>query len=453
MAGRVALIDRTPSAAELTRLAGELDTIVGLVVWAPDWDENAAAGALAAHGFEHGVVTVAPGEGALCVLGRDDAAAEQIDAALSAPQRPFRVLAMLPTFNESDIISPVLGALISGGVDVYMYDHRSTDDTVARARPWIGRGLVHIESFPDEAGYPARNRDEMVWRDILRRAQDISRMFIADWYMFTNADEFRESPWPQSTLADGLREVDELGYNAVNFELYNFRPTDNRFRPGDDPRAVLLCYEDAGVHDLLQIKAWKRQPCDVDLVSNAGHDVLFDGKRVFPLSFILRHYPIRSAEHGRRKVQNERKDRFAAEERAVGMHIQYDAYGPDCDYLHDPATLSVWDGNTIRAGQLAQATRDLLLVSSLTGRDATLGDFTARALTERLQRRGLPADVTLGEAVKRIEHLSSGRDDPSSNEVNVVADEFAAAVQAQARLRGNLRDAAVIGDIRAKLRS
>jgi Glycosyl transferase family 2 len=342
-------------------LLAALPRIEALVLWLPDATIDEAVALL--EGAEHGSIDriEGPEPGTLAVLAADEARAEAHAQALQAPERPFRALAVMPAFNEADVVFHAIGALVSEGVDVYLLDHESTDGTAEAAEPWLGRGLVRIERFPEEAGYPERNRTEMVWRDILRRVGEVTGEVPADWYLFVNADEFREAPWPNVTLADGLREVDDLGFNAVNFELLNFRPTpQDAFVDGADVREHLRHYEAPGHYDVLQIKAWKAQPQVVDLVHHGGHDVLFAGKRVFPVPFLLRHYPIRSAEHGRRKVLAERLARFAAEERAGGWHIQYDHYADGADYLHDRATLVEYDPDRVRAALLARSVRELL---------------------------------------------------------------------------------------------
>jgi hypothetical protein len=357
--GAVVLADGDPSA----ELLAALPRVEALVLWLPDATAEQAIGQLEPHGVEHGSIdrVELPEPGVLAVLTSDEAAADAHAQALRAPERPFRALAIMPAFNEADVIFHAIGALVSEGVDVYLIDHESTDGTVEAAKPWLGRGLVRIERFPEEAGYAERNRTEMVWRDILRRVGEVSGEVPADWYLFVNADEFREAPWPGVTLADALREVDELGFNAVNFELLNFRPTpQDAFVPGADVREHLRHYEPPGPYDVLQIKAWKAQPAVVDLVHHGGHDLLFEGKRVFPVPFLLRHYPIRSAEHGRRKVLAERMERFAAEERAGGWHVQYDHYGDGSDYLHGRETLTEYEGDRVRAELLGRSVREVL---------------------------------------------------------------------------------------------
>ena len=66
------------------------------------------------------------------------------------PRSDFRVVAFVPTYNESDIIAHTLEDLTEQGVDVYVVDNWSTDDTVARAQAFTGRGLIGVERFPPD---------------------------------------------------------------------------------------------------------------------------------------------------------------------------------------------------------------------------------------------------------------------------------------------------------------
>jgi hypothetical protein len=455
-AGAVLLIDAEPSDPLLAQLAQALPRVEALVLWVPGWDVETAAAALGRHGFEHGSVNGVdlPAPGVLAVLTDSEARADLHTAALAAAERDFRALAVMPAYNEGDVIGPAIGALIAEGVDVYLLHHRSTDDTVAAASPWLGRGLVRIERFPDESGpgFDERNGDVMVWRDILRRVEQVTGEVPADWYLFVNADEFRESPWPGVTLADGLREADELGFSAVNFELVNFRPTpQDTFVPGADVRAALRFYEQPGPYDLLQVKAWKGQPTGpVNLNHHGGHDVLFEGKRVFPVPFVLRHYPIRSAAHGRRKVLAERLGRFAEEERAGGWHVQYDHYADDADYLHDRAELTPWNGDAFRAGILARAARQLLLLAAVAGRDVAADEVTVEGLGGWLQRRGHgPAGTHDLQHLQQ--HMLASR--PGGPDLEAAAGDLAQVVEAQARIRGEMQAVARLGEAREARRA
>ena len=266
------------------------------------------------------------------------------------------VVALLAAYNEADVIGQVVGDLIAQGVQVYLIDHASTDDTVARASPWLGRGLLRIERFPDESGGSAEDRTRYAWESLLLRKAALAAELEADWFLHTDADELRESPWPGTTLSQAIAAVDALGYDAIDFEVFNFCPTDDRFRPGDELRAAFPYYEPAAQFDRLQIKAWKKQRGPVDLATSGGHEVCFAGRRVFPLRFVLRHYPIRSQAHGERKVFTERRPRFVAGERQRGWHVQYDAVEPGHHFVRGPDELTRWDDLAVRL-QLAVRNR------------------------------------------------------------------------------------------------
>ena len=78
----------------------------------------------------------------------------------------------------------------------------------------------------------------------------------------------------------------------------------DRFEPGGDIREAFPYYSEQAPYDRVQIRCWKKAP-DVDLASSGGHEARFEGRRVFPLRFILRHYPIRGQAHGEPESESE----------------------------------------------------------------------------------------------------------------------------------------------------
>ena len=450
----VLLADEPPTAEQLATYAHALPGLGALVMWCAGWDADQASASLGEHGFEHGSVDILGGDtpGALCVLAGSEARAQELIAELPKAQSSFRVLAILPAYNEADVIFHSVGALISEGVDVYLLDHRSTDGTVEAVKPWLGRGLVHIERFPDESGYDERNGDTMVWTDILRRVEELSGELAADWYTFTNADEFREAPWAGMSLAAGIREVDRLGYSAINFDVFDFRPVDDSYVPGRDPRDYLLHYQPPGKYDRLQIKAWKRQPVTAQVAESGGHDISFPGRRVFPVPFILRHYPIRSNAHGERKIRHERMPRFAPEERAKGWHVQYDDYASAVSYLHDAATMLSWNADAARAALLGSALRELLLVMTISATEP--GSLTIRPeeFAGWMTRSGV--EMAPSQMTEVQEHLGSAlQHAPGSTptKFDTMARELAYVLEVLSRVRGDLSTASTVNALREAL--
>jgi Glycosyl transferase family 2 len=244
------------------------------------------------------------------------------------------VTAIIAAYNEEDVIGAVVADLVGQGIRVYLLDHGSTDGTLAEVKRFRRRGLIGVERLDGE---------EFSLERIIRRKEMLAAELETDWVINADADEFRESPWPGVSFVDGLREVDRLGYNAVDFAVVNFVPVRDGFRKGDDPREVFTFYEPGAVYDRLQVRCWKKQPVPLDLVSTAGHEARFEGRRVFPLRFLLRHYPIRGQAHGERKVWRERLPRFAPGEKARGWHVQYDGLQEGCSFLRPPSALIPYD--------------------------------------------------------------------------------------------------------------
>lgn len=266
----------------------------------------------------------------------------------AASRKDFRVIALLSAYNEGDIISQVIGHLVEQGIEVYLLDNHSTDDTFVQARQWLGKGLINIEKFPSTGPEP-----QFDWTAILRRKEQLAAELSADWFIHHDADEIRESPWIDLSLAKGLEVVDSLGYNCVDFHVLNFRPTDDGFKQGDDPKSYFQFFEEGAAFDKVQLKCWKRRDKSVSLAESAGHEVGFPERRVFPLKFLLRHYPIRSREHGARKIFAERKDRLLKRERDLQWHVQYDGFKA-------PGDVQLWASARLQRFDAAQVRSDLI---------------------------------------------------------------------------------------------
>jgi uncharacterized coiled-coil DUF342 family protein len=259
----------------------------------------------------------------------------------------FSVTAIMAAHNEEDIIGLSIQHLIEQRVSVYLIDRASTDGTVAEAQRFAGKGLIGIERFPDESGFPAQDAAQpFTWGHILERKQKLAQELDGDWFIHHDADEFRESPWPHLDLCQAIRWVHAAGYNAIDFAAFGFPPTDDNYRKGDDLRTTFRYCEPAPRFDRLRINAWRRAP--VDLVSSGGHEAIVPERRVFPVRFLLRHYPIRNQAQGERKILQEREPRWDAAERALGWHAQYDEVESGAPFIRDPATLTAYDPAAIR---------------------------------------------------------------------------------------------------------
>ena len=261
----------------------------------------------------------------------------------------MNVVAIISVFNEEDIVEYCISDLIEQGIGVYVLDDASTDRSPAILERFRARGLIGVERLerPD-GGY--RLTDHLI------RKQELTAEIDADWFISHDADEFREGPWHGLNLKRSIELVDRLGYNAIDFEMLNFWPT-RELGAGEDPRVAFTGYKPATQELTRQTRVWKRQPA-IDLVTLGGHEVLFAGRKVFPTPFLLRHYPVRGQVHGERKVFRERLPRYDTGEVANGWHVHYDRFKSNPRFLCDPATLTPYDPDVVRAG-LGLANREL----------------------------------------------------------------------------------------------
>jgi len=255
------------------------------------------------------------------------------------------VVAIVAAYNEADIIGQVVGDLIDQGVSVYFIDNRSTDATLATVRCFEGRGVVGIETYPKQP----TNENRFDWSGLLSRKEELATELDADWFIHHDADEFRESPWAGVDLRTAIEVVDQLGFNAIDFELLEFQLTNRSLAGGNDVRSALPYFAEAAPFNKVQIRCWKARGKRVDLRSSGGHEAHFDGRQLFPFRFIVRHYPFRSVEQAKRKVLVDRRPRFDPLEREKGWHMHYDDFGfADNQFIRDADGLQHFDPHQIR---------------------------------------------------------------------------------------------------------
>jgi len=256
--------------------------------------------------------------------------------AFPAPPEGFTVTAIMTTFNEGDIIESVVEHLIMQGIRVHLVDNWSIDDTIDRIRRFRDRGLITVEEYP-----PSGPSGTFDWEDLLRRVEEIAAASDSDWVIHHDADEIRRSPWPGTTLRNGLYRIEACGYNAVDHTVIEFWPVADVRVTNLEADLRHFQFGRRPGH-FLQIRAWKPQAGPINLVSSGGHEAEFRGRRVFPYKFLTKHYPIRSQGHGERKVFRERMDRWNPDERDRGWHVQYDHFKPGDSFLKSRKELEVF---------------------------------------------------------------------------------------------------------------
>ena len=237
----------------------------------------------------------------------------------------MRIVAILASYNEARFMRSCLEHYLQQGVEVYLLDNESTDNTVDIAREFIGRNLIAIENFPRHGQYQ--------WGRLLLRKEEIADEIDADWLMHADPDEIRVAPHSGQTLAEAIEQADREGYNAINFMEYTFLPVrESDDHDNDNYQQTMRWYYPFAPRHPHRLNAWKKQERgwrgikpflrelvrnrrlgapSIDLHSTGGHIVDFPGIKPYPVDFKLKHYLVLSLRHA---IQKYVKKDFAPEE-------------------------------------------------------------------------------------------------------------------------------------------
>lgn len=201
-----------------------------------------------------------------------------------------RVVALLTVRNEAAYLERCLRHLREQGVDAYIMDNESEDETPDIARRWLGKGVIGIETLPYPGYFDLHGQ--------LARKTGLARELDADWFIHHDADEIRQSRVSGETLRGAIARLDAEGWNAIEFDEFVFVPTGAE---GERPAADFVAEIRHAYYFMprpgYRINAWKNTGEAINLIATAGHEVRFVGRRLAPERLILRHYPFLSRAH------------------------------------------------------------------------------------------------------------------------------------------------------------
>ncbi|MBF0432583.1 MAG: glycosyltransferase family 2 protein, partial [Fibrobacteria bacterium] len=318
----------------------------------------------------------------------------------------IKVVSIMSVFNEDDIISQSIGHLIEQGIEVYLLDNCSTDNTIEEASKWLGKGLLHIEKFPDDAGYPNENQKSFILQDILKRKEEIAQEIKADWFINSDVDEFQFSPWENLNLNQAIEFVDELGFNAINHKRLEFQPVNNEFRPGSDVMSHIKYFTPQPIFcGPPLVRIWKNQNAPVHLARSGGHLTEFPGALRAPIRFLMLHYCIRSQTHGEQKIFKERLNRFSKYEKdELKMHPHYNTYLKNESILKRVDDLELFDLNRERAKLLSEFSKNLLYFNKINQVSYNFFDLTPKELNTFINKNY--TDVEFDKILSRFLSIS-----------------------------------------------
>lgn len=232
-----------------------------------------------------------------------------------------KIAAIMHAYNEADILPEVLQHLIEQGVEIHYFDNWSTDGSWEIVQTMMNHGQIkYCERFPSKPS------EQYEWHAQLTKTAAYAKTLDVDWIMHYDADEIRASPWEGVTLNEAIAHVDALGFNAIDFTVIDFRFIETRPK-GKVPYQQNLTHFEFGRRPghFSQVKCWKNDS-QINLADTGGHDASFRGRNVYPIKFLLKHYPLRNKGQANKKIFEHRLLRFSKEKEAYGWHTQYDRY-------------------------------------------------------------------------------------------------------------------------------
>lgn len=232
-----------------------------------------------------------------------------------------KVAAIIHAYNEADILPEIVAHLVAHGIEVHYFDNWSTDGSWEIAQAMLSKGTIkHCEQFPSD------HSDQYEWHTQLTKTTSYAETLDADWIMHHDADEIRLSPWDGVSLSHAIAHVDALGFNAIDFTVIDFRFLETH-PDAKAPFEQNLTHFEFGrrAGHFSQIKCWKNSS-RVNLSTSGGHDASFDNRKIYPIKFLLKHYPLRNKLQANKKIFKDRLPRFSKEKETYGWHTQYDSY-------------------------------------------------------------------------------------------------------------------------------
>lgn len=233
--------------------------------------------------------------------------------------KKLKIVALLAVRNEEIFIKRCIEHLIQQGIDIYLIDNESSDNTIIIAEKFLNKGVIHIESLPYDGSFNLKSQ--------LARKERIAQSLDADWFIHHDADEIRFAPHPYKTLHEGISDIDNEKFTAINFDEFVFLPTSHKESfEGTDYVNEMMYYYYFAPKQLRRINAWKNTGQEINLCSSGGHQVNFKKINIYKHNFILRHYIFLSHTHACMKYGSRTHNKS---ELKRGWHIERHGFDPE----------------------------------------------------------------------------------------------------------------------------
>ena len=203
----------------------------------------------------------------------------------------MQIIRLLPgIYNEADILEENLCFYFEQGFKTIIVDNGSNDGSYEICKKYLGHEVLELERV---------ETSEHLKQLLLKTALRLASKHGPDWIVMADADEFIETPWRDKDLRHAIEEDAERDYTIAAVSHFKFVPTTRD--DVNEPKLLRRMRHYIKSDDLSREKIWKHSP-NVDLTNPHRPDFLDpQERRLSPHRYIMRHYPLRSAEQFERK--------------------------------------------------------------------------------------------------------------------------------------------------------
>jgi len=213
----------------------------------------------------------------------------------------IKIIAFITVFNEEEIIEKCIENAKKQGLEIIVVDNGCTDRTMEIAE---GLGIRLLEHKTEKYNVHELNK----W------AISQVKRIGCDWYVQLDADEMFDT-YDGRKVVEVVNEANDLDYNCMRFDLYEFWPT------LDDDLSIMDFTERIQYYSYLgnfHLKMVKNSP---EIWTNSSHKPKGTIKES-PQRLILKHYKFINLEQGRKKVKS-RLERYYT---TKGHNSQYNKF-------------------------------------------------------------------------------------------------------------------------------
>ena len=207
---------------------------------------------------------------------------------------PINALGILLCYNDGDFLAENIEYLLSQNHHIVAWDHGSNDDT--------SMVLDRYQSHLLERRYVPRDVDFYVLYPLMSRHLIKEYIKAYDVISWPDQDEILEGPFRDKSYYEYLVEFYHSPYTWLRFNNMNFWHSEN---DGDTIKTIdRVKYYSLFSNCAPRIRAWKAR---VTNIREFNHNPLAEGMEC-PIWFNLRHYPFRTAEQMKRRIEVDRAD-------------------------------------------------------------------------------------------------------------------------------------------------